>query len=820
MIYKNKDIETNINNKTVDIGNVGVRFYTEDENTGSIRIYIKWNRQPVNLDTINMRPKLDLFLNDGSIFIDEPINVVLAQSGLIQYNIPNKVIKHAGIVNAKLFLESEIESVHVANFSFNIVDSGVEDKVQKEVSLNLVEDTVRRIMSDDLTVLLDSGFKTELTTDLQNYISENSEQFKGPQGERGLQGEQGIQGERGEQGLKGDTGEQGLQGLQGPEGPQGPKGDKGEDGIDGEMGPAGPTGPTGPMGPKGDKGNTGEKGLQGEQGQKGEQGPQGIPGRQGIPGDSAYEVAVNNGFDGSVKEWLNSLGKGTIGDLIINFDEYQPDKTGNNDTSKMLQDAFDRIKENGSGTVNISEGEYLIDSRVIIYGNTTLNMTDNTILSRGNTHETIMNASYDDVYTEYNGNSNITINGGIFYSNYSKIKQYPVEAANQINLMHAENITIKNVTFRDTISYHSLDVNGVKGLRVENCTFEGYAKVKDGISMKESIQLSEYISDSIAGSGAYDGTPCKDVFITNCTFKPSKNCGAPEVGIGNHASVYGFYQSNINLVGNTFTNCLVGIRPYKWNDTRIENNNFNGCDQSVRVSSIGGTDKSAQKLDGTVTNLPQAGMNYILKGNVLKNCKKSGFGFYGQRTGDTEARVTNIIIINNIFESNEDNKNTSEAIILNQTNDIQINGNSFKGFARNINYRYCDKVFIFNNILKQCEKESIFNSHTEYSSEVSVRNVHISDNYLEDAGYNYVYLQDGENITLKNNTFVAYSTEFKNITSRGGIYGKNINGLLSRNNNFINMNREYAVKFDNSQNARLKEETDIFNILLNGNKLQ
>ncbi|OLF32205.1 BppU family phage baseplate upper protein [Staphylococcus sp. 47.1] len=246
MIYKNKDIETNINNKTVDIGNVGVRFYTEDENTGSIRIYIKWNGQPVNLDTINMRPKLDLFLSDGSIFIDEPINVVLAQSGLIQYNIPNKVIKHAGIVQAKLFLESESESVHVANFSFNIVDSGVEDKVQKEISLNLVEDTVRRIMSDDLTVLLDSGFKTELTIDLQNYISENSEQFKGPQGERGLQGEQGIQGERGEKGIQGPKGEKGDTGAQGVQGLKGDKGDTGQTGIKGD---------TGPKGEKGDKGN-------------------------------------------------------------------------------------------------------------------------------------------------------------------------------------------------------------------------------------------------------------------------------------------------------------------------------------------------------------------------------------------------------------------------------------------------------------------------------------------------------------------------------------------------------------------------------------
>lgn len=209
MIYKYKDIETNINNKTVDIGNVGVRFYTEDENTGSIRIFIKWNGKNVDLDSINMRPKLDLFLSDGSIFIDEAINIISSKSGLIQYNIPNKVIKHAGVVNAKLFLESELESVHVANFSFNIVDSGVEDKVQKEISLNLVEDTVKRIMSDDLTELLDNGFKTELTTDLQNYISDNSEQFKGPRGEKGETGEQGVEGKQG------IPGERGLPGVDG-----------------------------------------------------------------------------------------------------------------------------------------------------------------------------------------------------------------------------------------------------------------------------------------------------------------------------------------------------------------------------------------------------------------------------------------------------------------------------------------------------------------------------------------------------------------------------------------------------------------------------
>ncbi|WP_268218271.1 BppU family phage baseplate upper protein [Staphylococcus pettenkoferi] len=236
------DVETHINPRNVDIGDIGSRFYTEDENTAFIRIRINYNDSPVDLTKTDMKPKLDLFMQDGSIFIDEPTEMLIAESGLIQYNIPNKVIKHAGIVNAKLFLESESESVHVANFSFNIVDSGVENKVQKEISLNLVEDTVRRIMSDDLTVLLDGGFKTELTTDLQNYISENSEQFKGPQGERGLQGEQGIQGERGEPGIQGATG---------------PKGDKGDTGLQGPQGIQGLKGETGIQGPKGDKGDKG-----------------------------------------------------------------------------------------------------------------------------------------------------------------------------------------------------------------------------------------------------------------------------------------------------------------------------------------------------------------------------------------------------------------------------------------------------------------------------------------------------------------------------------------------------------------------------------
>lgn len=184
MISKHKDIETNISSTNIDIGDIGCRFYTEDENTAFIRINIKYDGQPVDLaDNEEMKPKLDLFMQDGSIFIDEPLEILIPQSGSMQYNIPNKVIKHAGKVNCKLFLDNGTKSIHVANFSFTIVDSGVEDVVAKEISVNLVKDTVRQILSEDLTEVLDDGFKEKLTDDLKDYVSANKDEFKGEKGD-------------------------------------------------------------------------------------------------------------------------------------------------------------------------------------------------------------------------------------------------------------------------------------------------------------------------------------------------------------------------------------------------------------------------------------------------------------------------------------------------------------------------------------------------------------------------------------------------------------------------------------------------------------
>ncbi|WP_259336382.1 BppU family phage baseplate upper protein [Staphylococcus chromogenes] len=218
MIYKNKDIKAVINEQGVDIGNIGANFYTKDLGTASIRISINWKGSVLDLSKTTLEPKLDLFCEDGSIFVNEPIEIVYPVNGLIQYNISKDVIKHVGKVTGKLFLVNDDESIHVVTFHFNISDSGIDSVVTKEVSVTLVDDTVRRIIKENAIQLLGDDFESRLNTDVIEHLNSNPDLFKGAKGDTGETGTTGPKGE------KGDRGEQGPQGEQGPPGPKGDEG--------------------------------------------------------------------------------------------------------------------------------------------------------------------------------------------------------------------------------------------------------------------------------------------------------------------------------------------------------------------------------------------------------------------------------------------------------------------------------------------------------------------------------------------------------------------------------------------------------------------
>ena len=128
MIYKRSDFYADININTVEVYNESnTNFYTADKGSSLIRVYVTWNKKPLNLDRYNLNPQLNISLSNGVTFTDESITNIDRVNGIIDYEVPDKVIVHAGRINAKLFLKNDNQKVHVANFSFNIIDSGLRE---------------------------------------------------------------------------------------------------------------------------------------------------------------------------------------------------------------------------------------------------------------------------------------------------------------------------------------------------------------------------------------------------------------------------------------------------------------------------------------------------------------------------------------------------------------------------------------------------------------------------------------------------------------------------------------------------------------------
>lgn len=80
-------------------------------------------------------------------------------------------------------------------------------------------------------------------------------------------------------------------------------------------------------GEKGDKGDKGERGLQGIQGVQGVQGIDGAQGDKGADGESCYQIAVRHGFSGTEEEFVASM-KGIKGDKGDNGEKGEKGEQG------------------------------------------------------------------------------------------------------------------------------------------------------------------------------------------------------------------------------------------------------------------------------------------------------------------------------------------------------------------------------------------------------------------------------------------------------------------------------------------------------------
>ena len=94
---------------------------------------------------------------------------------------------------------------------------------------------------------------------------------------------------------------------------KGAQGAPGKDGVDGVNGAPGKDGTNGKDGQDGKDGKDGQDGAPGQDGVDGINGVDGAAGADGTPGKSAYEIAVEYGYEGSEQEWIEQF-SGKVGE--------------------------------------------------------------------------------------------------------------------------------------------------------------------------------------------------------------------------------------------------------------------------------------------------------------------------------------------------------------------------------------------------------------------------------------------------------------------------------------------------------------------------
>ena len=313
--------------------------------------------------------------------------------------------------------------------------------------------------------------------------------------------------------------------------------------------------------------------------------------------------------------------------------------------TKNLQNILDKAKEkNINLTVQFLGGCYELYT-CIIYDNTTIKMSNNTELKNKTTRFTDTNTSEtknigilfmnakpmdndDSNITGYNGRSNIVIDGGI------------IDAISALLLCHGQNITIKNVTFKNCKSDHYIQIGACKNVKIQNCKFIGVTERKSTRQYVEFIQIDWMTSESqpywTSTANIFDSTVNDGIEIDGCEFRN----GVDEynfmyTSIGSHSSDGDNVNKNITIKNCKFTGYSYrALTLHKMENVKIDNNIFEDTKSTSAIAitssnnatiswtnkikggrrGISSTNSSNIKIDGVLIEKVNADSDFILIG--------------------------------------------------------------------------------------------------------------------------------------------------------------------------------------------------------------
>ncbi|MDD6729087.1 MAG: hypothetical protein PUE08_07715 [Eubacteriales bacterium] len=354
-----------------------------------------------------------------------------------------------------------------------------------------------------------------------------------------------------------------------------------------------------------------------------------------------------------------------------------------------LTDAKNNASDSLTYRIYVPSGNYTLVSGLHIYSNTQLILDKDTVLSRGFQSGNMIKVGLRGEQTRgYSGYKNILIDGGVWDSGY-------MGESCAMRFAHCTNLTLSNFTIKNIKNAHHMEVAATDGFNLTGCTFSGM--IRTNSSSAEAVQidiLHEY--EHFPDYYYYDDTPCKNVFVTGCTFTDLYS------GIGTRSGVIGSYFDNINITNNTFKNITErAITCFNYRNSSISSNYIENAHLGIAFEYFPYSESSSnvslrfsQANKGSVVEEVSGKANSSISGNYISVAKTGDFKYnvgiflYGSNVDSSDAKkycvakgdytIEDMDISNNSISCSG---SSSRGIMLTGVNDSEIKANSISQYA-------------------------------------------------------------------------------------------------------------------------------------------
>lgn len=396
-----------------------------------------------------------------------------------------------------------------------------------------------------------------------------------------------------------------------------------------------------------------------------------------------------------------ALEKGTeISALSIK--DYGAVGDGVSDDRQAIQDTIDAAAKGlGGGKVYFPEGTYLVKEIVFLRSHTHLEVHEKATILNGiniKNHPSIvfMTGLFTDDgdQVEWEPTEDISYSGGTIDMNgalneeRTKAKNLPlINSSGAFAIGNSKNVTISNVTFKDSYQGHAIQIAGSKNVLVDNSRFLGQAlpkTMKDGqIISKESIQIEPLTRKGFPYALNDNGQKSENVTIQNSYFGKSEKSGELVTAFGTHyQTVTTENPSNIKILNNHFDNMMyAGVRFTGFTDILIKGNRF---DKKTKEESVHYRENGAALVNAysykNVKDILDLNKHVTITGNVFNIADSNTKAIrVAKDSADYLGKVTDITVTKNIIRNNSKNTKQPNIEMLRVSDNLVVSDNIISG---------------------------------------------------------------------------------------------------------------------------------------------